>query len=216
MWPYGLLAVPVLSAVLALATGRLVFRSATSGLCAAILLLGVPGVVGPNQAVLLVVAALSWSLVGDAFLSTRGGRTGQFILGILSFLLAHVAFTAFALTQGRLARPVLGLLLAGYLAYYVLKLRPTIHDRALAAAALAYLVVSCVALAAAAGARVLGAGRWFYVAGIALIVFSDTLISFREFLAYRAWDRWILPTYYLAHISITLGVLVGIPPTGSG
>ena len=51
--------------------------------------------------------------------------------------------------------------------------------------------------------RLPAALKWAYLAGIALIVFSDTLISFKEFLRYRRFDFLILPTYYLAHLCVT-------------
>jgi len=49
----------------------------------------------------------------------------------------------------------------------------------------------------------------FYIFGIALIVISDIFISFNEFLKFRSLNFLILPTYYLAHISITFSILQG-------
>ena len=75
------------------------------------------------------------------------------------------------------------------------------------AAVLVYLLISCFSLGAAVGIR---AGRWIrwpYVLGIFLILFSDTIISFREFVGYRELDFLILPTYYAAHIIITFSLL---------
>ena len=46
-----------------------------------------------------------------------------------------------------------------------------------------------------------------FTLGIGLIVASDTIISFTEFLQFRALDWLILPTYYLAHLCITCAVL---------
>ena len=50
--------------------------------------------------------------------------------------------------------------------------------------------------------------KGLYVAGIVLVVFSDTIISFKEFLDYHALNGLILPTYYLAHLAITLSILI--------
>ncbi|HNU98716.1 MAG: hypothetical protein KA191_00850 [Verrucomicrobia bacterium] len=68
--------------------------------------------------------------------------------------------------------------------------------------------VSCIGLAAAVGLEQSGHIKGLYVAGIGLIVFSDTLISFSEFLRRRELNAWILPTYYLAHLCITATVLL--------
>jgi hypothetical protein len=54
--------------------------------------------------------------------------------------------------------------------------------------------------------------KWGYVLGIVLILFSDTLIAFREFMAYGKWDFLVLPTYYLAHIVITWALLRNFNP----
>jgi hypothetical protein len=53
------------------------------------------------------------------------------------------------------------------------------------------------------------------VAGIVLVVFSDTIISFKEFLDYDGLNWLILPTYYLAHLAITLSILIRFPPAHS-
>jgi hypothetical protein len=37
---------------------------------------------------------------------------------------------------------------------------------------------------------------------------SDTIISFNEFLGYRELNSLILPTYYLAHLTITTSLLL--------
>jgi hypothetical protein len=47
-----------------------------------------------------------------------------------------------------------------------------------------------------------------FVVGIALTLLSDTFISFNEFLGHRRFNSLVLPTYYLARISITVSVLV--------
>ena len=47
-----------------------------------------------------------------------------------------------------------------------------------------------------------------YAVGIGLILLSDTVISFTEFLSYSALNWLILPAYYLAHTSIAFSLLV--------
>jgi hypothetical protein len=78
-------------------------------------------------------------------------------------------------------------------------------------AVLLYLLISCVTLAAALGRRAPPRSWWLYAAGIALIVLSDTLIAFAEFLGQHRGDSLILPTYYLAHLCVTASVRVHDP-----
>lgn len=62
-------------------------------------------------------------------------------------------------------------------------------------------------LAAAAGLRIPAAPRRAYLTGMALLVFSDTLISFSEFLHVRTFNGLILPTYYAAHLAVSWAAL---------
>ena len=102
----------------------------------------------------------------------------------------------------------LGVLLVAFVPYFGLALSPPIGSRVLWIAVLLYLLISCVSLAAAVGVKQAGWVKGFYVAGLGLVVFSDTVISFNEFLRYRALNGWILPTYYLAHLAITASILL--------
>ena len=52
-----------------------------------------------------------------------------------------------------------------------------------------------------------GVVKWSYVFGIIMILFSDTIISFKEFMDYHTFDFLITPTYYLAHICITFSLM---------
>jgi uncharacterized membrane protein YhhN len=150
-----------------------------------------------------LAAALGFSAAGDWFLSNRGGRESYFLVGIALFFCAHLGYLGFSLCHGRLSRGGLGLLLVVFVPYFGIALWPRIGSGALALAVFLYLLISCVALAGALGLRLERAPYTAYVAGMVLIVFSDTLISFNEFLRYRAWNSWILPTYYLAHLCVT-------------
>lgn len=202
------LLVPLGLAVAALTSGGLAVKLGVALSCA-VILLGAElshRKAGPRDA-FWVVAALILSAVGDWFLSNRGRRESYFIAGIGFFFGAHVGFLSYAWRQGRLDWRVLGGLLLVYLPYYVLGLRPSFGSAALSIAVLGYLLISCLALSVACGLRLPLAPKVTFIAGIALIVFSDTLISFNEFLRWRQWNWLILPTYYLAHLCITTAVL---------
>lgn len=208
MWIYVLFVVPAVLALLALRTDWLAFKVGVPAACAAILIIHGLSRSDIGWSLAWVIVALGFSMIGDAFLSNKGNSERYFVIGIGAYLLAHVGYLLFALLNGGLNWPVLGVLLTGYLVYYVLALRVAIDSPLLSVSALAYLVVSCVALAAAFGLRLAPATRALYVIGIVLIVLSDTFISFNEFLRYRAFNKLILPTYYMAHTSITLSILL--------
>lgn len=203
-------------ATLALVTHELAFKLAVPGWCMVVLVAVGAGGRPPRAHPWPVIAALACSMVGDAFLSTRGDSVPRFVAGIAAYLVAHLGYLTFALRNGRLAWPVLGVLLVGFVPYYVAALKPAIGDPVLGAAVLFYLVISCVSLAAVAGLDTVWAKRWCFVVGISLLVFSDTLISFSEFLGYRALNPLILPTYYLALLGVTLAMVGWPEPGGRG
>ena len=193
------------SAVLALTVGGFLFQSGSAGLgaLAILLLIWKHGLRGADG--WLAIGAFAFSIVGDYFLSNRGGDRMMFVYGIGFFFLAHLGYLGYALCHGRLNRSVTLLFCTGYLIFFFTALYDGISDPVLLWAALAYLFVSCFSMGAAWGMQP-GRSRTLYLSGIGLILFSDTLIAFREFMAYTRWDFLILPTYYLAHILVTFAV----------
>ena len=202
-----LLVVPLGLALTAHATGSLFAKLGVALSCALMLCWAFRGPRGRGRKASWVVAALCLSAAGDWFLSNRGGRESYFIAGIALFFGAHVGFLNYAWRRGHLDRWVLGGLCVLYLPYYIFWLRPAIRSPLLAVAVLLYLLISCLAFAVACGLRLRLAVKWPFVAGIGLILFSDTLISFKEFLRWGYGSWWILPTYYLAHLCITWSLL---------
>jgi len=208
MWRLGLLAVPALFAALAIRTEAVPLKVGAAAANCLIVLLALPGIFGARLAALAVAAALAVSALGDYFLATKGSKDSRFVLGISAFLLAHVGFLVFALLEGGMSWIALAILLAVYLPYYLLCLRPAIPSPALSLASLAYLIASCLTFAAAFGLRLAPAPRWLFVGGIALLVVSDTIISLKEFLGWKQVEWLILPTYYLSHLSVVLALLL--------
>ena len=205
---FVVLILPVAAAVMALWTGRLPFKLAVAASCAIILIACVacrPGLSGLK--LWWVIAALAMSMVGDYFLSSRKGHVHFFEAGIAAFFAAHLGFLLYALAHGRISTSALTVMLLVFVPYFVLGLAPAIESGTLWAAVLMYMVVSCFGLAAAFGLKQPLSVKCLYVAGIGLIVFSDTLISFGEFLHYRRLNFLILPTYYAAHVAITASIL---------
>lgn len=155
----------------------------------------------------MVIWAFGMSMLGDWFLSNREGNAHYFEAGIGAFFLAHLGYLGYAVMNGRIRFDALAFLLLVFLPYFGLALAPHMGSAVLGGAVLAYLLISCLALAAALGLRQPLGIRLFYVAGIGSIVLSDTVISFSEFLQFRVLNFLILPTYYLAHLLITYSIL---------
>lgn len=204
-----LLILPASVAVLALSTGRLPFKLGVPGLCALILVtLFRRCPLARCRDVWAVLGAFGMSMVGDYFLSSRNGHSHYFEAGIAAFLVAHLGYLRYSLLNGRLHRLALVILLVLFIPYFGLALSPVINGRVLWVASLLYLLISCIGLAAAVGLKQPALVKGFYVAGIGLLVFSDTVISFDEFLRYRELNGWILPTYYLSQIAVTSSILL--------
>jgi len=201
-----LLALPVIFAVLALSGRGSFYRSAVPASCCIILLAVSDQKI--KSMIWLIVVAFLFSIVGDWFMSHRNGQLLRFIWGIGCFLMAHIGYILFCVQQGKIRYKLLSFLLIGYLLLFYVVLYPSIHDNGLLAAVLLYILVSCLSLAAAAGLRLPPATRRLFAIGIALLVFSDTLIAFREFAGYKAVYYLMFPTYYGSQIMITLSLLL--------
>ncbi|TVQ21962.1 MAG: hypothetical protein EA382_12790 [Spirochaetaceae bacterium] len=209
-----LLTMPLVIAVVATATNRLAFKMAVPLLCAAIIALFTASRVAgdaPTTVVataIAVIAALVVSAAGDYFLSRKGNSESYFIVGIALYLLAHAGYLTAAWMNATLRVPGLVVVLVVFVAYYVVMLRPAIPSAQLSAAVLVYLLLSCVVLAVSFGLVWDALPSALFIAGIALIVVSDTAISVKEFLDRRWADPIILPTYYVAHLAITAALLL--------
>lgn len=131
-----------------------------------------------------------------------------FVYGIAAYWGAHLGYSLFALKNGRLHKGALLLFGLFFVPYYLLALHPAIQSLVLSISVLFYLGISIVALALAFGLTISFPQKLFYIIGITLIVVSDTFISFNEFLRFRFFNDFILPTYYLAHISITFSLII--------
>ncbi|MDR2764915.1 MAG: lysoplasmalogenase [Tannerella sp.] len=202
----GLLLVPVVCAVLALIRYRYEVHVAIPVACAVLIGCLSPKDVSRTKG--LLIAALAFSIAGDWMLKHRGEDVWMFVGGIALFFVAHAGFLAFCLKNGKIRWTLLALLAAGYGVFFVWKLLPSIPDAILLTAVLLYLLISCFSLAAAPGLRLSLPARWLFTAGIACIVFSDTLIACCEFLhVCGLYSLLMMPTYYAAHILITAAVL---------
>jgi uncharacterized membrane protein YhhN len=205
---YAFLLFPVLSGILALMYGYFPFKAGVAGI--GILILFGMFLTGKRtyERVWLVITAFLFSIGGDWFLSNKQDQSWMFMAGIAMFFFAHVGYLFYALKNGEINGNFLIGLLAGYLAFFFLLLSPGIAGLGMKVAALFYLVISCFSLAAALGIHKLGPlAKWSFVAGIGLILFSDTIIAFKEFTLFQSLNFLILPTYYLAQLCITFSLM---------
>jgi uncharacterized membrane protein YhhN len=204
---YGLLLLPLISAVLALAFSKFIFKAGVAGTGILILIVLYHRHLRINKDVWAIAGAFLFSIAGDWFLSNRHGDLSMFIAGIALFFVAHAGYLTFALMNGRINRMFTLLILGVYLVFFFLVLFPGIQDKTLMSAALVYLLISCFSVGAATGIAENNRFKWLYVFGIVMVLFSDTVISLREFVKFKELDFLILPTYYLAQISIVASLI---------
>jgi len=146
-----------------------------------------------------IAAGLGLGALGDVLLIARGaGRALK--LGVLSFLLAHLAYiVAFALRgldaiAAGLALLALAVLAAGVWRSMSAHITPALRGPVLAyigviSVMLAAAIGLCVAAPAGSGVLVLTAAAIFYV--------SDLLVARQRFIIKRSWHRQVgLPLYY--------------------
>ncbi len=204
---YLLLFIPLILSVLALCGFGFFFKSGSAGAGILILVFTYFKKLGKARDVWMIIGAFVFSIAGDWFLSHMNGETKMFVTGIALFFVAHIGYLSFALMNGKIKWVFTGILLTAFLLFFFLKLYPSFNENSLMIAALVYLLISCFSLGAAAGIQADLPVRLSFVLGIVLILFSDTIISLKEFTGYNNLNFLILPTYYLAHISITFSLL---------
>ena len=167
-----------------------------------------------SKFLILLIGALSFSLAGDVFLMLPSTvpvwGLPPFILGLASFLIAHIFYIAL-FRQGHgwfpSRRALAGVLAVGALMYAIVW--PGLNDPVLIGAVAAYvLVISLMAAQAIGRATARGdtAARWVAV-GACVFMVSDSLIAINKFVTPVALSSlWILATYYAAQLLIVHNV----------
>lgn len=205
------LIIAVLFALCQLKTRKYVFSALTTLTCAAVTLPTAP----------VLAAALFISFIGDYFMAHKGSKEWMYLLGIAGFFLAHMVFIAHSLLhvlfaaheglvlgavprtlytrEGLLTGAILALWFTPYLLLRVIKKVPKL----LKIPVVLYTFISITGLACA-----VITGNPLYILGIAMLLFSDTMIAESDFVGNPKTGRLILPTYYLCHILVALSALV--------
>ena len=154
---------------------------------------------------LMILTGLALSWFGDVFLLSRA--RGLFLAGLVSFLLAHVAYvTAFAVhgldLYACLAALVVVLVVGGMILTWIFPSVPS----GMGAPVVAYIVVISAMVMLAAGA--VGAGGHFtmLIGGAAFYV-SDLFVARDRFVAPGFWNALCgLPIYYGAQLLLAYSV----------
>lgn len=163
---------------------------------------------------LLLVAALAFSAVGDAFLSRDDEKA--FLGGLASFLAAHILYVPLFLQSGG----GLGLLgaelwrgaIALAMAVFGIVMLAALWRRV--GPALRLPIGVYVAAILAMGISALTTSNLWVIGGAILFMASDGLLAAERFLLaaispHRFWMRYVVWTlYYAAQLAITLGFLL--------
>lgn len=153
----------------------------------------------------LILSALALSWLGDVFLLSQ--KSSIFLLGLASFLLAHVAFCfAFAVLPVDGLVLLAALVLIGGVGAVVLAWLWG-HLKAVYRVAVTAYVAAIVAMCAMAVAAGAGTGVWLLALGAMTFAISDIAVARDRFVARGAINRlWGLPLYYTAQIFLALSV----------
>ena len=204
-----LIIIPVICALLDFRGAGSIYKYTVAFTCGAILCLAYGKDI--TKDIWIVVIAFMFSIAGGWFLSNRRGLEIRFIYGIICYFIAHLGFLCFAIKNGQINKWVLCVTLIVYLTFFLTMLYKNINSKPLTLAVLCYLLISCISFAAATGLNFHPLPKWLFAAGIFSLLFSDTLIAFKEFLNYdKLYSFLMMPTYYLSHILITLGLLINM------
>lgn len=156
-------------------------------------------------------AAFVFSVIGDFFLTHKSICQNSYLYGIGGFFLAHAGFLVYALMNAEIAPVSLYVVIAlliPYGIYLVRKLLPALHGMPMKIAVTLYMLISIAVFSCAFSMNVNALNRLSFILGIGMILFSDTVISFSDFLGYRKWDKLILPAYYLCHILVSFSTIL--------
>lgn len=202
---WAVLIAGALCGVLRCIKGTYFFSALVSALCGCAVLLS--GGVVHN---LPIAAGLFVSIAADWFLAHQKGHPERFLYGVVGFFIAHCLFGAHALMRFAFNMPAVIVAAALLVCYIIYMARRVLHrvDKALRVPVVMYMLVSLGSLYAAMSMAAAGAEKALYIAGIASILFSDTMIAENEFVGVKAAGRLVLPTYYLCHVLIALSIMI--------
>lgn len=198
-----LLLIPACLIIPVARTERYLYRFLTTASCLLIMVFG-RGEAGltPWQP----FAALVVSLAGDYFMAHKLRHSIYYVMGILGFACAHLFHLLFILSNLKFNFGIpaaVVLLFSSYSIYLFKYVEKDIQHRSLKIASVAYVYLSCTVMSLSAGLDLPLIPKIIYILAIALIGFSDTMISERDFRCKIYGEKLVLPTYFTAHILFT-------------
>jgi uncharacterized membrane protein YhhN len=154
-----------------------------------------------------LASAYVFCICGDSFLFHRGDSVLCFVMGIVMFGLTHLNYLCLMLNNGRMSKTFGVIFTSLLLVYFATFLAPR-NDLPLPLkiAVLVYLLLSCLTLSAAVGLRLPKPEKAVFILAISLMIFSDTTISFKEFLHWEKLNVLLMPTYYFSLIFMCIGM----------
>ncbi len=173
----------------------------------------------PYRVCVFLSLALFFSWIGDIILMLAAPQAqGQFLAGLVAFLLAHLLYiatfrTEIALSGGTTSvrRTVIALLpLAGCIVLLLYTLRETLSHNGMWLPVGLYASIICAMWLAAFQryGHVSQRGFWFALLGATLFILSDSMIAIARFGAPFAYYRaFIMLTYIAAQGLIVTGIL---------
>ncbi len=170
-------------------------------------------VAGPkSRLTFLILLALFFSWLGDVLLMFQERQSVFFLLGLSSFLIAHVVYVLF-FHKIRIAETIMSrwwilLIVAAYYAGLIIWLSPYLGEMKLPVRVYG-LVISFMLMMALHMLYIANnkAGRLF-VAGAILFVVSDSILAINKFFTPVWWaSAWIMITYGVAQLFIVMGAV---------
>jgi uncharacterized membrane protein YhhN len=166
----------------------------------------------------LIFAGLLCSLLGDVALIFAGKGGTVFLIGLGSFLMAHLFYSAAFFRDYRydpqapkiFGHIMLFIMAALTIGFYVW-IRPYLNDMRLPVMAYMVIISLMAILAAYRYKRVNLASFWLIVAGAVFFIISDSILAINMFVepVLRS-GIWIMSTYMIAQYLITMGTLARV------
>jgi uncharacterized membrane protein YhhN len=159
---------------------------------------------GPRGATIATIVALTLCFVGDIALLPAVDR---FVVGLVAFLLAHIAFVVMFAMRGFDRWRMAGVAIAGCALLLGTAAVPIVRGavaRGFGLPVRAYLVViSSMCIVGWA------TGNWLIMLGSTAFIISDSILGWGQFVAERRWMHLaIMVTYHVAIVSLALSLAI--------
>jgi uncharacterized membrane protein YhhN len=162
-----------------------------------------------NKLVLVLFIALLFSWIGDVLLMFEAVKPIYFILGLISFLLAHITYTFIFNSSSQGFKPKIftystGFLIVIFGALMVLLMWTGLGE--LKIPVVIYTLIIMVMGISALFRKAVGASM--VLIGAMLFITSDSLLALNKFYqAFSGADFWVMLTYILAQYFIVSGMI---------